>query len=65
MENQQQLGPAEVAGIADEEIDKLRQKLALLQQIQAIDARINAPAGAKPAMRVKVPEGRYSMSPAE
>ena len=52
-------------GQAGDEVETLRQKLTLLQQIETLQVRLNNPSGTKPAMYVKVPEGRYNMSPTE
>ena len=51
--------------VEDREVVTLREKLQLMQQIQTLTAQISTPLGAKPAMRVKVPEGSYNMSPTE
>ena len=53
------------ASTSEAEIAALREKYELLQQIQALDSRMTLPSGAKPAMRVRVPEGTYNMSPTE
>ena len=63
--------PAAVATGNNDEADEdmtmnnLREKLALMQQIHALSAQISTPGATKPAMRVKVPQGSYNMSPTE
>ena len=48
------------------EIVALREKLALLQQIQQLQSQLNLngtdPSRTQPAMRIKLPEGSYSKS---
>ena len=57
----------------DAELDRLREKLQILQQIQQLQGQLNpthnegvaGSSGTQPAMRVKPPVGSYSMTPAE
>ena len=53
-----------------EDLDTLRERLAILQQINELTTKLNPTpiaqtTGARPVMHIKVPEGSYSMSPAE
>ena len=58
-------GLAEAANAPDAELTNLREKLALLQQIQALQGRVGATTTAAVPKNVKVPEGRYNMSLSE
>ena len=62
--NNGEVDPAPAAEAPDAELANLREKLALLQQIQVLQGRIGGTSTAVPK-NVKVPEGRYSMSLSE
>ena len=48
-----------------DEIADLRAKLDIMLQIQALQGQLSTPGATRPAMRVKVPQGSYNMSPTE